>query len=255
MRQVPLKMSADEQHEQMILIERTIRPCIPPTDQPGAVMPTIRDTFSRVMEAATKSGEVPIMAARLMKTQRRQRDETTTSGRRAGSSSAYDTDASSAAVDTSIQGKYSHQLSHFWFRNSVPRGYREIFSSSISNRTAYHYGAHVKAWISHCTAEGRDPLSPSIVQLIEYLSVRACAQPVSSLKMTISAMRKFFNANLVSDLILDSPPIKALLVGLANKPRQSRVKTHRLVMNKASLTRYIRKSGRKGTNQQSGPFS
>ena len=234
-RQVPLQMPADEQSEQTLLISRTIRPCIPPADQPGAAMPTLHATFMKVLDAATKSGELTIIPSHLMKTPRQRRDDKTASGRRT-SSSAYDTDGSSAAVDTSIKGKYSHTLGHFWFINSAPRGYREIFSSSISDRTAYHYGVHVRAWISHCTTEGRDPLSPSIVHLIEYLSARACAQPVSSLRMTISALRKFFNANLVSDLILDSPSIKALLVGLANKPRQSRVKTHRLAMNKASLT-------------------
>ena len=70
MRQVPLKMSAVEQYEQTLLISRTIRPCVPPTDQPGAVMPTLRDTFAKVLEAATKSGEATIIPSRLMKTPR-----------------------------------------------------------------------------------------------------------------------------------------------------------------------------------------
>ena len=190
--QVPLKTLAEEQHEQTLLLERTIRPCIPPIEQP-----TLRDSFTRARDAASKPGDVKILASRFEKTPRRQSGKTT-SGRSAESSSAYETDAPSAALNTSIKGKYHHQLDHYWFKKSVPRGYREIFSSSNSNRTAYHYGAHVKSWISHCTTENRDPLSPSIDHLIEYLSIRAHAHPISSLRMTISAIRKFFIANLVS---------------------------------------------------------
>ena len=117
-------------------------------------------------------------------------------------------------------------------RGGTERFSRAAFPTSI----AYHYGGHVRAWLSHCTTESRDPLAPSIADLIEFLTGKAQAQPVSTLKTLISAIRKFFNANLVNDKILDSPPIKALLVGLANRPRQSRVKTHRLAMNKAGLT-------------------
>ena len=39
MRQVLLRTSGDQQHEQTILLERTIGPCIPPHEQPGAAMP------------------------------------------------------------------------------------------------------------------------------------------------------------------------------------------------------------------------
>ena len=180
MRQTPLKMSGDEQDEHTLLLSRTIRLCVPPADKPGAAMPTLHATFGRVLEAATRAGEVSITSSRLAKNPRQQRGDKSTSGRRKDSTSAYDTDGSSAAADTSIQGKYHHRLDHFWFVNSVPRGYREIFSSSISDRTAYHYGVHVKAWLSHCTTKSRDPLAPSIVNLIEFLSGRAQAQPVST---------------------------------------------------------------------------
>ena len=234
MRQVLLRTSGDQQHEHTILLERTIGPCIPPLEQPGAAMPTLRDSFNKAFAAAKEAGDVPLMAARLMKTTRRRSDKSA-GGRRAESSSAYDTDASTAAHDTA-KGKYHHHLDYFWFKDSVPQRYREIFSSSISMRTAYHYGQHIKTWISHCTAENRDPLSPSIAHLVDYLAFRAQAQPVSTLKLALAAIRKFFEANLVDTLVLDSPSIKALLVGLTNRPRQSRAKTHRLAMNRSGLT-------------------
>ena len=234
--QTEMKMSAEEQDEHTLLLSRTIRACAPPTDKPGKSMPSIHGTFDRVLTAATKAGEVSITSLRAAKNPRQPRDAKSTSSDRRDSTSAYDTDGSTAAADTSVQGKYSHLLDRFWFVKPVPRGYSEIFSSSISYSTAYHYGAHVKAWLSHCTTEGRDPLAPSIADLIEFLAGKAQAQPVSTLRTLISAVRKFFNANLVDDRILDSPPIKSLLVGLANKPRQSHDKTHRLAMNKAGLT-------------------
>ena len=236
MRQTPLKMPGEEQDEQTLLLTRTIQQCVPSTDKPGAATPTLHATFARVLEAASSANEVPIISSRLTKNPPQPRGGKSTSGLRKDSTSGHDTDGSSAAADTSVQGKYHHRLNSFWFVTSVPRGYREIFSSSISDRTAYHYGVHVKAWLSHCTTKSRDPLAPSIVNLIEFLSGRAQAQPVSTLKTLISAIRKFFNANLVSDKILDSPPVKALLVGLANRPRQSHIKTYRLAMNKAGLT-------------------
>ena len=103
----PPRMATKQQHEQTMLLERTIRLCIPSAEKPGATTPTLQDAFEKVWEAAKEAGEAPLSAVRLMEATRRRSDKSS-SGSKTKSSSAFDTDESTAAHDTSAKGKYHH---------------------------------------------------------------------------------------------------------------------------------------------------
>ena len=177
---------------------------------------------------------------RIVQKTRRSRPDRSTSSSRSGRPSAaanqYDTDASVAASEVSINpGKYHHVLQQFWFQTSSSEKFREIFAQSISSATAKHYDSHVKSWLNYCASGNLQPLSTSISQLTDYIAARSDSLPLSSIRMAVSAIRKFYSANLIDSLIFDSDSIKALLTGIANKPCKIPSRAHRLAMCRASL--------------------
>ena len=80
------------------------------------------------------------------------------------------------------------------------------------------YQPHVDEWIAFSTQKSINPLDPTVEHMVEHLVSRSSMIPLSSIKITISVIRKLFVANITDCGVLDSPPVKALLVGLANNP-------------------------------------
>ena len=234
--------TTEEEQEHLTLLERTLRACTPLADQPGAIMTPLHIEFNSQLEIAVKDGTVRLVHKSGRRTSSTSRHSTSRQSRREASTrtagSGADTDGSSAPPDASIPGKYVHSLPSRWFIRDVPVQFRQLYSSSISRTTAAHYTTQVDAWISFCSAQTLNPLSPSVEKLVEYLSIRSAHAPLSSIKLSISAIRKFIIANLADSSVLNAPPIRALVSGLANMPRSSgpRLHTHRLAMNRPALS-------------------
>ena len=113
---------------------------------------------------------------------------------------------------------------------------RKIISAGISKSTAEQYGPYVSNWLNHCSSVKINPTSPSIRDIMAYLSLRAAQISASSISINLAAIKFFLKVNLAPQDIFSHPSLTTFLKGLANLPRvPNSSRKIRLTMNKEAL--------------------
>ena len=140
-------------------------------------------------------------------------------------------------LDPSKPGnKYDHVIPDHWVISDTPYMFRKIFSAGICKSTADQYGPYVSNWFQHCSSAKINPTSPSIHDLMAYLSLRAAQISASSISTNLAAIKFFLKVNLAPQDIFSHPSLSTFLKGLANFPRVSNSSRKiRLTMNKEAL--------------------
>ena len=104
-RLVPSKLPDDEQDEQQLILERAMKPCVAPSEQPGAQVLSLKESFQKEWEEAHAANEIK----NVQKTHRPRSDRSTSSsrsGRTGPAANPNDTNVSAAVSYVSTPGKY-----------------------------------------------------------------------------------------------------------------------------------------------------
>jgi len=140
-------------------------------------------------------------------------------------------------LDPSRPGnKFDHVVPPYWFYSDTPLSVRKIISAGICKSTANQYGPYVSNWLEYCSSQHINPTSPSIRDLMTYLSLRAELIPASSISINLAAIKFFLKVNLASQDLFSHPSLSTFLKGLSNSPRVTNsTRKVRLTMSREAL--------------------
>ena len=98
------------------------------------------------------------------------------------------------------------------------------------------YNPHLLHWLKYCFYSNINLVDPLLADLVSYLAMRAQYLPWTSVLTNISAIKKFFAANLVQSSLFTHPSITAFSQVLNDLPLRSQPhKKVRLTMSKPAL--------------------
>ena len=114
--------------------------------------------------------------------------------------------------------------------------FRKILSAGICKSTADQYGPYVSNWLQHCSSAKINPTSPSIRNIMAYLSLRAAQISASSVSTNLAAIKFFLKVNLAPQDLFSHPSLSTFLKGLSNSPRVTNsTRKVRLTMSREAL--------------------